>query len=618
MISATLRSSSLLKFKNRSSRHLLRHSLPFSSLSTLLQGPVSRPHLLQVHARVFRSSAHHDNLIATRLIGHYPPRLALRVFQQLDNPNIFPFNAIIRVSAEKGQSSDAISFFRALKRREIWPNDLTFSFVLKACFKLCSALCVQQIQTHILKAGFYGDPAVCNGLLSFYAKALRDLVSARKLFDEVPDRGLVFHWTSLIAGCARSGCDEDALQLFVELMVENLRPDDDTMINVLSACSAIEIAKIGKWVDVLLELTKRPDIGHAQRDPINTVLIFLFSKWGRIEESRQRFDEISDEGKRNVVPWNVMITAFVQNGSPMEALNLFRGMIGEPNRSPNHVTMVSVLSACAQVGDLDLGIMVHDCMKKGTLETNIILATALIDMYSKCGSLERAQEVFNRIAQKDAVSFNAMIMGLATNGSGEEALRLFHSMKQVGIKPNAGTFLAALCACTHGGLVDMGRQIFCYMTKPSISPIKPNLEHYSCYIDLLSRMGHIEEALEIVSSMPFEPNEIVWGALLSGCLLHGRAEEAQYVSRRLVEVDPANSAGYVMLANILAADQEWRSVSVLRGFMREKGVRKQPGNSWISIDGVVHEFLVGWKGHPQIEMIYQALRGLEKAMNFPS
>ncbi|XP_062177677.1 pentatricopeptide repeat-containing protein At1g08070, chloroplastic-like [Alnus glutinosa] len=608
------------------SLHLLRFlsSTPaspnFTNLSALLQGHISHSRLLQIHAQIFLVGAHQDNLFATRLIGHYPSHIALRVFHQLRSSNIFPFNAIIRVLAEEGLFSHAFSIFKTLKQRSLSPNDFSFCFLLKACFRSKNAHYAKQIHTHIVKMGFLGDSFVCNALLGVYSKGLKDLASARKVFDEMPDKGVVSCWTSLLAGYAQSGETEEVLRLFLMMAQLNLRPESDTLVSVLSACSNLEIERIEKWVTILTEIDENIDSKKSGRDGVNTVLIYLYGKWGKIEKSRERFDEIVDNAKRSVLPWNAMIGAYVQNGCPMEALSIFRLMVADLNRKPNHVTMVSVLSACAQIGDLDLGRWVHEYMKsegsKGIIESNKILATAFIDMYSKCGSLETAKEVFDQMVSKDAVSFNAMIMGLAANGEGEEALSLFSKMQDFGLKPNARTFLGVLCACCHSGLAEKGRQIFVDMT--SSFSVSPELEHYACYIDLLARVGLVKEALEVVFSMPFEPNKFVWGALLGGCLLHSRVELARYVSRKLVEVDPDNSGGYVMLANAFAVDRRWGDVSALRWLMREKGVKKHPGRSWISINGVVHEFLVGSQSHPQIKSIYYTLDGMVKQMKVAS
>lgn len=539
----------------------------------------------------------------------------MRVFTQLQQPNLFPFNAIVRVFADEGHFSDSFFLFNLLKRQSLSPNDLTCSFMLKACFRAKHVIYAKQIHTQILKFGFVGDPSVCNGLVSVYAKGFNDLVSALKLFDEMPEKGMVCGWTSLIAGFAQSGDCEEALRLFNLMVEEKLSPETDTMVSVLSACSNLEIGLIEKWVAILSGLINNVHLNTSTCDSVNNVLVYLYGKLGNVEKSRERFDDIGDNGKRCVLSWNSMINAYVQNGFPSEAIRLFRSMVADTVCRPNHVTMVSVLSACAQIGDLELGRWVHEYMKcsgrRGVLESNTLLATALIDMYAKCGSLDKAKEVFTQMVSKDIVSFNAMIMGLAVNSEGQEAVNLFSRMQEFGLHPNAVTFLGLLWACSHSGLPDKGRQIFREMSSRFF--IVPKLEHYACYVDLLAREGHVEEAISVAASMPYKPNNFVWGALLSGCLLHYRVDLAQNIYKRLVELDPYNSAGYVMLANVFAVEHRWDNVSAVRWFMREKRVKKQPGCSWISIDGIVHEFHAG-SSHPHIESICYTLHGLLKEM----
>lgn len=442
-------------------------------------------------------------------------------------------------------------------------------------------------------------------------KGARDLLSAHKLLDEMPE-GILSSWTCLTAGYAQSGRSEDALLLFLQMIKENLRPQDDTMVSVLSACSNLKPQEIERWESLFLEFRSDGRYGYWH-EAIDTVLIYLYGKKGEIEKSRYAFDSMTE---RSVLSWNAMIGGYVQNGCPIEALSLFRIMVADSDPKPNHVTMVSVLSACAQVGDLDLGRWVHEYMKvkgcRGILESNTFLATALIDMYSKCGSLEMAEEIFDRMSTKDAVTFNAMIMGLAINGEGERSLGLFYEMEEFGVHPNDGTFIGVLCACTHSGLVAQGHAVFANMKRHYL--VTPKLEHYACYIDLLARSGNVDEALEVVRTMPVEPNDLVWGTLLGACLVHSRADLAPHVARRLVNVDPTNSAGYVMLSNAYALDERWSEIGKLRGLMKVNRVRKQPGCSWISVDGVVHEFLVGSKYHPQIQRVYQTLDELFKEL----
>lgn len=601
--------------------HSLQPNSDFVGLSQLLQGRIPSSHLLQIHARVFRLGAHQDNLVATRLIGQYPSKLALHVFHHLQKPNLFPFNAAIRVLSEGGLYFDAFLVYKKLKLQCLAPNDLTFSFLLKACINASDSSYVQQVHAHVVKYGFLVNSFVCNGLLSVYAKTLKDFDSACKLFGEMPQKDEISCWTCLISGYAKSGQSEKALSIFLSMVKENLSPEKDTMVSVLSACSNLDYVQVENWVRNLLDTVNHYDLKDFSFHSVKTVLVYLYGKCGKVNKSREMFDHISVNGKRSVLSWNAIIGAYVQNGCALEALSLFRLMTEHHKCSPNHVTMVSVLSACAQVGDLDLGILVHEHIKSSQQEgvqvlSNRNLATALIDMYSKCGSLERAMEVFDKMVAKDVISFNAMIMGLAVNGEGENALRLFAKMLELNLQPNAGTFLGILCACSHSGLLNKGRQMFKEMNQ--CFSIAPKLEHYACYIDLLARMGYIEEALEVVTSMPFEPNNFVWGALLTGCVLHNKLELANHISSMLVQVDPDSSAGYVMLSNAFAIDHHWNNVSGLRSSMKESGVTKQPGCSWISIEGNVHEFLAGSASNFQDERMHAALEGLLKEMKLPS
>lgn len=516
--------------------------------------------------------------------------------------------------AEEGLSPNAFLIYKKLKFRQLLPNDLTFSFLLKACARGgIGADCVKLVHSDVVKYGSIRDPLVCNGLLMVYAKAVKDLSSARKVFDEMPDRNLVFCWTSLISGYAKVGLGGDALELFVIMLKENLCPENDTMVSVLSACSSLSAHQVEKWVDLLTQSEKNV----ACNDYVNTVLVYLYGKCRDVENSRKAFDEISENVKKSVLCWNSMIGAYVQNDCALEALDLFKSMMEEYDCRPNHVTMVNVLSACAEVGDLELGSWVHEYLRsqgqKGVLSSNVNLATALIDMYSKCGDLEGARKVFEQMSKKDVVSFNAMIIGLAVNGKGEEALRLYSKMGELHLQPSSGTLLGVLCACNHSGLLDKGREVFEGMSRTN--SVRPRLEHYACYVDLLARSGLIDEALGVVASMPFEPNNFVWGALLAGCVVHNRSELVETLSTNLVMVDPKNSAGYVMLSNSFAADSQWRRAGKMRGVMREKGVAKQPGCSWIKIGGVVHEFVAGSASCREFETtVHPVLESLSKEM----
>ncbi|XP_011625373.1 pentatricopeptide repeat-containing protein At1g08070, chloroplastic-like [Amborella trichopoda] len=406
---------------------------------------------------------------------------------------------------------------------------------------------------------------------------------ARKVFDEMHERS-PFSWTTMIAGYAKAGHAQEALNVFVEMRERGVKPSNDTMVSVLSACAKLSMEDSEKW---RLVFSRKLCEGDVSR----TALVYLYAKNGEIVKAWKVFDGIL-ESERSVVAWNTMINGFVHSGLADEALALFDRMraIGQ---IPNHLTMVSVLSACARVRALELGESITDyvtrIISREIFQTNAILATALIDMYAKCGQIDRARSTFEALRNKDVVSWNAMTMGLALHGQANEALMLFSKMETLGLRPNAMTFLATLCACAHSGLVERGCQFFEAMSRNY--RITPGVEHYSCLVDLLGRNGRLDEAREVIRSMPIEPNALVWGALLGACIVHSRADLIEDCHRNLIELDPKKPANYVLLSNFYAFDGRWDDIANVRVLMKESGVRKEPGCSWIERGGIVQKFI---------------------------
>lgn len=315
--------------------------------------------------------------------------------------------------------------------------------------------------------------------------------------------------------------------------------------------------------------------------------------------------------ERNVRSWTLMIAGYVQCGKPKEAIRLFLEM-EKTGVSPNEVTVVAVLAACADLGELYLGRRIHEYSRRNGFQRNIRLSNTLIDMYVKCGCLEGAQQVFNVMEERTIVSWSAMIAGLAMHGKAEQSLRLFSDMIQLGVRPNEVTFIGLLHACSHMGLVDEGRKFFASMTKDY--GIVPRIEHYGCMVDLFSRAGLLQEAHEFIRNMPIKPNGVVWGALLGGCKVHKNIELAEEAIAHLSQLDPLNDGYYVVLSNIYAEAQRWEDTARLRKLMRERGVKKTPGWSSITIDGTVHEFVAGDETHPQAVEIFKMWEKLLEQM----
>ncbi|XP_043711060.1 pentatricopeptide repeat-containing protein At3g62890-like [Telopea speciosissima] len=335
-------------------------------------------------------------------------------------------------------------------------------------------------------------------------------------------------------------------------------------------------------------------------------------KIGLISTARQIFDRMP---QRNVISWSCMINGYMRCGKYREALSLFREMqsLELDTVRPNEFTMSSVLSACGRLGALEHGKWAHTYIDKCGMEMNVVLGTSLIDMYAKCGSIEKARSVFDNLGpKKDVMAWSAMISGLAMHGLGEECFAIFSRMQDQGIRPNAVTFLGILCACVHGGLVSEGKAYFKRMSEEF--GITPLIQHYGCIVDLYGRAGLIDEALNVVKSMPMKPDVPVWGALLSSSRMHGSIKTCELSLKQLIKLEPSNSGAYVLLSNVYAKMGRWEDVRYVRDQMEAKGIKKLPGCSLVEVGGILHEFLVGDESHPEAREIYLMLEEMMKRL----
>lgn len=446
----------------------------------------------------------------------------------------------------------------------------------------------------------------------------------------IPQRDAV-SWNSMITALVQAGRPEEALELFGEMEKdESVRPNEVTMVSVLSACAKKGDLEFGRRVRSYIE---RNEIGATLI--LNNAMLDMYTKCGALEDAQALFDEMTEKDHvswttmlvvyakfrgfraarsmfdrmpgRDIGAWNALISTCEQNGRLKEALALFHELQLAAEAKPDQVTLVSTLSACAQLGTLDVGRWIHAYIKKQGFELNCHIATSLIDMYSKCGDLDKAMEVFQStdLKYRDVFVWSAMIAGLAMHGRGKAAIDLFLQMQEGKVRPNAVTFTNLLCACSHAGLVDEGRLYFRQML--SVYGVAPLSSHYGCMVDILGRAGLLEEAVGLIEKMPMPPHSSVWGALLGACRVHGNLEVGEHACQRLLDLEPDNDGAYVLLSNIYAKHGRWDGVTRLRKLMKEKGIKKEPGCSSMEVDGVVHEFLVGDISHSMSRKIYSKL-----------
>ncbi|KAH7578500.1 hypothetical protein ACOSQ2_000203 [Xanthoceras sorbifolium] len=331
------------------------------------------------------------------------------------------------------------------------------------------------------------------------------------------------------------------------------------------------------------------------------IIIEKFMKLGEYGIAKKVFSKMPVQ---DVVSWNSIIGGYIRNARFEEALIFFREMLSS-NVEPDKFTFASIITGCARLGALNHALWVHDLMIEKRIELNFILSSALIDMYSKCGRIQAAEEVFDSVQRDDVSVWNAMISGLAIHGLATDAITIFSKMEVENVLPDSITFLGLLTACTHCGMVEVGRKYFDRMT--SHYSIQPQLEHYGAMVDLLGRAGHVEEAYGIITSMKMDPDVVIWRALLSACRTYKKPELGEVA---IANISRLKGGDYVLLSNMYCSLERWDSAQRAREIMQKKGVRKNQGKSWLELAGVIHQFKAGDRSHPEFASINKVLGGL--------
>ncbi|KAJ7540077.1 hypothetical protein O6H91_10G001000 [Diphasiastrum complanatum] len=552
----------------------------------------------QVHALIVQSVLDSNIFLANTLIHMYSKcgsvLHAHKVFSNMPQHNVYSWTAIISAYADSGEVEEAINLFHQMQETGLAPDKVLFVVVLKACARLATLEQGKQLHSEIIKRGFQSDVVVGNTLVNMYAKC-GCTEDARELFDNMSERDVV-SWNAMIAGYAQNGLGKDALALFEQMKQEGMQPNNVTFVLLLNACASLAALEQGKQLHS--EIIKR---GFQSDVIVGRTLVDMYAKCGCTEDARGLFDNMTE---RDVVSWTAMIAGYAQNGLGKEALALYEKM-KQAGVQPNSVTFVLLLKACASLAALEQGKQLHsEIIKKGFL-SDVVVGSTLVDMYAKCGCTEDARELFDNMSERNVVSWNAMIAGYAQNGLGKDALALFEQMQREGMKPDEVTYISVLSACAHSGLVDQGRYVFDSMCKNH--GVTPTKEHYACMVDLLGRAGCLADAELFMNKMPIQPNSVVWMTLLGAARNHGHVEIGRRAFDRVVKLEPKNASPYVLLSNIYAAAGKTDELAKIRNEMKEAGVKKMPGCSWIEVDNQLHAFVVGDATHPQSKEIQAEL-----------
>lgn len=431
---------------------------------------------------------------------------------------------------------------------------------------------------------------------------------ARQVFDEIPRR-TIFVWNAILRALTLAGYGVEALGLYREMNKIGVPCDRFTHTYALKACVVSE--------SMTLLLKKGKEIhgrilrhGYESHVHIMTTLLDMYAKFGNVVYAGHVFNGMP---VKNVVSWSAMIACYAKNGRSLQALDLFHEMvIGTHDLSPNSVTMVNVLQACAALAALGQGKMMHCYILRRGLDSILPVTSALLTMYARCGNLKVAQRIFDQMDKRDVVSWNSLIASYGIHGFGLKAVRIFEEMIDRGIKPTSISFVSVLGACSHGGLVDVGKRLFKSMVERH--GISPSVEHYACMVDLLGRANLLNEASEIIKNMTIEPGPKVWGSLLGSCKIHCNVELAERASTHLFELEPTNAGNYVILADIYAEAQMWNEVKWVKKLLEARGLQKVSGKSWIEIRRKIYSFMSVDELNPQIEQIHALLVELSGEM----
>ncbi|CAA7048477.1 unnamed protein product [Microthlaspi erraticum] len=608
-------------------------------LLSLLEKCKSLLHLKQIQAQMIITGLILDAFASSRLIAFCALSesryldYCVKLLKGIENANAFSWNVTIRGFSESENPKEAVLLYKQMLRHcDSKPDHFTYPVLLKVCADLALSRLGHMILAHVLQVRLELVSHVHNASIHMFASC-GEMENARKVFDESPVRDLV-SWNCLINGYKKTGEGEKAIAVYKEMESEGVKPDDVTMIGLVSSCAMLGSLSLGRefyeyikanglrmtvpLANALMDMfSKCGDVHEARRvfDKLEkrtivswTTMISGYARCGLLDVSREIFDGIEE---KDVVLWNAMIGGSVHAKRGQDALALFQEM-QTSSVKPDEITMIHCLSACSHLGALDVGVWIHRYIEKHGLSLNVALGTSLVDMYAKCGNISEARSVFHGMQRRNSLTYTAMIGGLALHGDASSAISYFNEMIDTGVAPDEITFLGLLSACCHAGMVQTGRDYFSQMK--SRFKLNPQLKHYSVMVDLLGRAGLLEEAEKLMESMPMEADAAVWGALLFGCRMHGNVEMGEKAAKRLLELDPGDSGIYVLLDGMYGKANMWEDAKRARGMMKERGVEKTPGCSSIEVNGVVSEFIVRDKSKPGYEKIYDCLHCLGRHM----
>ncbi|KAG2244155.1 hypothetical protein Bca52824_094013 [Brassica carinata] len=511
-----------------------------------------------IHTVVVKSGHVCDAVVASSLVGMYAKFNlfgdSVQVFDEMPERDVASWNTVMSCLNQSGEAEKALELFNRMERSGFEPNSVSLTVAISACSRLLK----------YVKKGFESDEYVSSALVDMYGKC-DCLEMAREVFEHMTMKSLVA-WNSMIRGFVGKGDSKSCIELLSRMFIEGTRPSQTTLTSILMACSRSSNLQHGKFVAETIFAKTQKDVAES---------------------------------------WNVMISGYVGAGNWFKAIEVYDQMLSVGVK-PDAVTFTSVLPACSQLALLEKGKRIHLSINESGLETDELLMGALLDMYSKCGDVKEASRIFKSMPEKDVVSWTVMISAYGSHGQPREALHHFDEMQKFGVNPDSVTFLAILSACGHAGFIDEGVKLFNEMR--SKYGIKPSVEHYSCLIDILGRAGRLLDAYDILKQKPETRDDAeILRTLFSACCLHRDHSLGDRISRLLLERYPDDASTYTAMFSLFAYDESWDAARLVKLKMKEVGLKKKPGCSWIEINEQVCHFFAEDRSHPQAEIVYECL-----------
>ncbi|XP_077224230.1 pentatricopeptide repeat-containing protein At4g13650-like [Tasmannia lanceolata] len=511
-----------------------------------------------------------DNIILTMYCRCKSLSYASTVFRTIEERDAVSFNLLNGLFRDHGCYEESIKLCcKAQLEGIIKIDEIMHSSVISSCSKLVCFEMGRQIHSCVIKTGYERVFLLKNSLLEMYSQCGR-LNDMQKFFSEIDEPDL-FSWNMMIMGYARYGLIDESVRVWREMNELGIEFNEFSYCAMIDACNCVETLVIGEQIHSHINKS-----GLFSDTALMNSLLSMYSNCGMMDKASMVFEELRFVDS---ISWNAIVSGYAQNGLAKESLRFYFLMI-QSGLKPNDVTFLSISKSCGILAELVLGSQLHAQVIKRAFELDVSVSNSFITMYAKCGNIHDSSKVFQNAIRRDVITWNSMIFGYAQHGCGREALEIFMEMKISGLEPNEVTFVGVLCACSHAGLISEAWYQFNSMYKDY--NIVPSEEHYACMVDILCRAGQLRDAKDLIEKMPFDPSSLIWRTLLSACRGNENIKLGEEAAERIMELEPQDSAAFVLLSNIYALAEKSENKAEMRRLMKDRGVKKEVGYSWIS------------------------------------